>query len=71
MGIELDMFNKYDARCDGCDTVEELNAKRASTAQVMLRARGWKRGPYINAAHHYTWICPKCKAKDVTIALFA
>ena len=66
MGIELESFTSapvFNARCDGCDTHAEIKQRRAQTAQVVLRNLGWKRHDYINAAKHYTWLCPKCKVE--------
>ncbi len=60
MGIELGSEG-FNARCDGCDTQVVINAHASCTVGEIIRHRGWVRVDYIETAHHYVWVCPKCK----------
>jgi hypothetical protein len=65
MGIELHDNGRYNARCDGCDTVEYTGTWSPQASQPILREKGWLKGYHIKTAQHYTWWCPKCKAENV------
>ncbi len=64
MGIELSEGLGFSGRCDGCDTYLAINAHSPNTVQAILRHRHWHKADYIHCAHHYVWLCPKCKDKE-------
>lgn len=73
MGLERTDAGTFDAHCDLCGNVIELDVRNASGATSKLRRVKWKRTGHIftkagNGGRRpgYTWHCENCPAPTVT-----
>lgn len=74
MGLEKQPSGRFDAHCDECDKVIELNAYGPAVAGYKLRLFGWKRvdhtrivGAHGSRLQHFLWHCTTCCEKELAL----
>jgi hypothetical protein len=74
MGLERQPTGRFDAHCDECGKVLQLDSYGPLQATYKLQGFGWRRISFmkINGAHgsrlqHYLWHCTRCLTKELAL----